>query len=85
MICFRGAVCLVCLTQCRGCTGGADLDGSLTHVKAEGAATSFLQGDLNSKRPWVNAWTTFSGLHDQVCYPSLGTLEKLHNFSEPHP
>ena len=79
MVCYGRALCLACLTQCFDCTVGADLDRSLAHVKAEGAAASILQSELNSKRPLVNAWTTFTGFPYRVCQVlAMGTLEKLH-------
>lgn len=52
------------------------LDGSLARVR---------QNALDSKRPLVNAWTTFTVFQYQVCSVlAMGTLEKLHNVSEPH-
>lgn len=64
---------------------GADLNGSLAHIKAEGVTACILQSELNSKRSLVNAWATFTGFHYQVCYVlARGTLEKSQNFSEPH-
>ena len=61
---------------------GAHLDRNLAHEKAEGAAASSLQSEWIAGGPW----TTCTGFANQVCH-GIGTetLDKLRDFSEPHP